>query len=502
MKQIHRLAISLLVLVGITAPLLAQPGALALPPYKKVVLKNGMTLLLMEQHEVPIVSISAVIKAGSVADPAGKEGVAAITSALLRRGTQSRTADQFAEELDFVGGSFGSGTNVDATTVSAEFMKKDVVKGLDLVADALMRPSLPADEVSKQVRQRVDGIKAAKDRAAGVIGTYFNRYLFGNHPYGRPTGGDETSLAAITRDDVATFYGAHYGPGSTIMAVVGDFETAGMEKQLTAHFGAWPAKAVPASAVADAVPVPGKRLLLVDKPDATQTYFRIGSVGISRSNNDRVGIEIVNTLFGGRFTSVLNTELRIKSGLTYGAGSSFAELKAKGPFAINTYTRNASTEKAIDLTLAALARLHEQGISEGELASAKSYLKGQFPPEIETSNQLAGVLADLAFHGLDEREINTYYAKIDAATMTDVKRIIKTYFPLDNLTFVLIGKAAEIEAVAKKYAPVIDRKSIGAVGFLGGCWGGGGGGGWPICFWKHLFQPQNPNPQTPNPQLP
>ena len=465
MKQIYRIALSLLVVSGLAAPLLAQPGSLTLPPYKKVVLTNGLTLLLMEQHEVPIVSISAVIKAGSVADPAGKEGVAAITSALLRRGTQSRTADQFAEELDFVGGTFGSGTSVDATTVSAEFMKKDIVKGLDLVADALMHPSMTAEEVTKQIRQRVDGIKAAKDRASGVIGTYFNRYLFGTHPYGRPTGGDETSLAAITRDDVAGFYARHYGPGSTIMAVVGDFATADMEKQLTAHFGAWTAKTVPAAAVADATPVAGKRLLLVDKPDATQTYFRIGNVGISRSNQDRVLIEIVNTLFGGRFTSMLNTELRIKSGLTYGAGSAFAELKAKGPFAINTYTRNASTEKAIDLTLDTLKRLHEQGISEDELASAKSYLKGQFPPDIETSNQLAGVLADLAFHGLDEREINTYYAKIDAATMADVKRVIKAYFPLENLTFVLIGKASEIESVAKKYAPVIDRKAIGAAGF-------------------------------------
>jgi predicted Zn-dependent peptidase len=465
MKQIHRIALSLLVVVGLATPLLAQTGSLTLPSYKKVILKNGLTLLLMEQHEVPIVSISAVVRAGSVADPAGKEGVAAITSALLRRGTQTRTADQFVEELDFVGGTFGSGTNVDATTVSAEFMKKDVAKGLDLVADALMRPSMTAEEVTKQIRQRIDGIRAAKDRAAGVIGTYFNRYLYGNHPYGRPTGGDETSLAAITRDDVANFYAAHYGPGSTIMAVVGDFVTADMEKQLTAHFGAWAAKAAPAAVVADAAPVSGKRLLLVDKPDATQTYFRIGNVGISRSNQDRVLIEIVNTLFGGRFTSMLNTELRIKSGLTYGAGSSFAELKAKGPFAINTYTRNASTEQAIDLTLDTLKRLHEQGISEDELASARSYLKGQFPPDIETSNQLAAVLADLASHGLDEREINTYYAKIDAATMADVKRVIEAYFPLENLTFVLIGKASEIESVAKKYAPVIDRKAIGAAGF-------------------------------------
>ena len=249
------------------------------------------------------------------------------------------------------------------------------------------------------------------------------------------------------------------------MAVVGDFDAAEMAKQLAAVFGAWPAKAAPPVAVADAPEVKGRRLLLVDKPDSTQTYFRIGNVGIARSNPDRVPIEIVNTLFGGRFTSMINTELRIKSGLTYGANSGFAEWKAKGPFFVNSYTGNATTEKALDMTLDVLKRLREKGISDDDLKSAKAYLKGQFPPDIETSDQLAGVLSELVFNGLDEREINTYYAKIDAVTMADVNRVIKQYFPLDNLVIVLVGKASEIEGLAKKYAPVVDRKSISAPGF-------------------------------------
>lgn len=463
-KHFARLACLLLVL-AVAAPALAQPSSLKLPPYKKVVLPNGLTLLLMEQREVPIVSLSLVVRAGSVADPAGKEGVASVAAALLRRGTATRTADQFAEELDFIGGSFGAGASVDAISASAEFMKKDVDKGLDLVADALLRPSFPADEVTKLVKQRVDGIKSAKDRAAGVIGTYFNAYLYGSHPYGRPPGGDEKTLAGITRDDVVKFCDTHVTPASTVMAVVGDFAAAAMEKQIAARFGAWPSKAVPAVKLADAVPVKGRKLLLVDKPDSTQTYFRLGNVGIGRTNPDRVVIEIVNTLFGGRFTSMINTALRIKSGLTYGAGSSFAEWKARGPFVINSYTQNATTEQALDLTLATLKELHEKGISDDDLKSAKTYLKGQFPPEIETSDQLADTLASLVAEGLDEREIDTYYAKIDAATMADVNRVIKQYFPIDNMVFVLIGKASDIEGLAKKYATQVDRKSIGAVGF-------------------------------------
>jgi predicted Zn-dependent peptidase len=465
MTRSTRILCSLLLALAIASPSAAQPGGLKLPPYKKIILKNGMTLLLMEQHEVPLVSFSALVKAGSVSDPAGREGVASMTAALLRKGTATRSADDFSAQLDFIGGSFSAGATADATAMSAEFMKKDLAKGLELVADAMLHPIFPVDEVKKLAAQRVDGIKSAKDRAAGVLGQYFNAYLYGKHPYGRPIGGDEVSVASITRDDVAKFYEVNYTPGGTVMAVVGDFTIAEMERQLAAVFASWPVKAAPAVTVADAPAVQGRKLLLVDKPDSTQTYFRIGNIGIARSNPDRVLVEIVNTLFGGRFTSMINSELRIKSGLTYGANSGFAEWKAKGPFFISSYTRNASTEKALDLTLDVLKRLHEKGISEDDLKSAKAYLKGQFPPDIETSAQLAGVLSELVFNGLDEREIDTYYARIDAASMADINRVIKQYFPLDNLVFVLVGKASDIEAVAKKYAPVVDRKSISAIGF-------------------------------------
>jgi predicted Zn-dependent peptidase len=465
MTRAIRIFCSLLLALAVAAPAAAQPGTLKLPAHKKVVLRNGMTVLLMEQREVPLVSFAVLMKAGSVLDPAGKEGVASMTAALLRKGTATRSADDFSAQLDFIGGSFGAGATADATSITAEFMKKDLAKGLELLADAMLRPAFPDAEVKKLAAQRVDGIKSAKDRAAGVIGLYYNAYLYGKHPYARPTGGDETSVASMTREDVARFYEANYAPGGTVMAVAGDFAAAEMEKQLAAAFGGWPVKPAAAVALTDAQPVKGRRLLLVDKPDSTQTYFRIGNIGIARSNPDRVLVEIVNTLFGGRFTSMINTELRIKSGLTYGAGSGFAQWKARGPFFVNSYTSNANTEKALDMTLDVLKRLQDKGISDDDLKSAKAYMKGQFPPEIETADQLAATLAELVFNGLDEREINTYYARIDAAAMADVNRVIKQYFPLEDLVFVLVGKASEIEGLAKKYAPALDRKSISAPGF-------------------------------------
>ncbi len=457
---------SIILTALLSAPLVpAQTTGLKLPPFKKAKLKNGLTVLLLEQHDLPLVSFSFIVKAGSTADPAGKEGVASLTASLLRKGTKTRSADQIAADLDFIGAQLGGNAGLDFTSGRAEFVKKDLAKGLDIFSDCLLNSAFPPSEVEKLLKQSIDGLKSAKDQAQGVIGQYFNAYLYGAHPYARPTSGAEKSLAALSRDDVVKFFESYYTPSNTIMAVAGDFNTVEMEKLLGDKFGAWPNKPAPAVSLPDPQPFIGKKLLLVDKPDATQTYFQIGNLGIARTNADRVYLNVINTLFGGRFTSMLNDALRVSSGLTYGASSRFEQRKARGPFVISTYTRNATTEKAIDLTLEILNRLHTQGVSEKDLQSAKNYLKGQFPPTIETSDQLANLLATLEFYGLDASDINDYYKQIDALTLAEAQRVIKQYYPLDNLVFVLIGKASEIESVAKKYAPKLDAKSISQPGF-------------------------------------
>jgi predicted Zn-dependent peptidase len=443
----------------------AENTSVKLPPYTKTQLKNGMTLLLMEQHEVPIISFNIIVKTGSAADPQGKEGLASLTAELLRKGTRTRTSEQVSSDLDFIGAEFAMNANTDYTAGSAEFLKKDLRQGMELLHDIVLNPAFPQEEVTKLVAQRVDGITSAKDRADSVIGRYFTTYLYGKHPYARPVGGDEKSLKALTRADVQSFYSANYVPANTILAVAGDFSATEMRALIEQHFNAWPVKTAAAVRIDNPVPVQGKRLLLVDKPDATQTYFYIGNVGISRMNPDRVAIAVVNTIFGGRFTSRLNTALRVDSGLTYGARSQFDQRRVAGPFLISTYTRNASTEQAMDMALRVLSDLHQTGITEAELASTKEYMKGQFPPSIETSDQLASAIARLEFYGLDESDINSYFAKIDAVTLPEARRVIQQYFPADNMVFVLIGKAAEIQPVVKKYAPVMDTKVITQPGF-------------------------------------
>jgi predicted Zn-dependent peptidase len=437
----------------------AEDPSVKLPSFSKVQLKNGLTVLLMEQHEVPIVSFNIIVKAGSAADPQGKEGLASLTAELLRKGTRTRTSEQISSDLDFIGGEFAMNAGNDFTAGSAEFLKKDIGRGLDLMSDIMLNPVFPQDEVAKLIEQRVDGIKSAKDRTDSVIGRYFSTYLYGKHAYARPVGGDERGLPLLMRADVQKFYETQYIPANVILAAAGDFNAAEMRSLIEQRFNAWPAKNPVPMKMDEPTVVQGKHLLLVDKPDSTQTYFMIGT------NPDRVAFAVVNTVFGGRFASRLNTALRVDSGLTYGARSEFTQRKLAGPFVISTYTKNSSTEQAIDMTLKVLSTLHDKGISEAELASTKAYMKGQFPTSIETTDSLAAAIARLEFYGLDKSDIDSYFAKIDAVTIAETRRIINQYFPKDNLVFVLIGKAAEIQPIAKKYAPVIETKTITQPGF-------------------------------------
>ena len=238
-----------------------------------------------------------------------------------------------------------------------------------------------------------------------------------------------------------------------------------MKKKLEDVFGQWPSKPITAVKIPVIPPVKGRKLLLVDKPDATQTYFAIGNVATAAGDPDRVAIRVVNTVFGGSFTSLLNEALRVESGLTYGVQSAFDPRKAPGPFGIYSFTKNESTVPAIDMALQVLQKLHKQGITAEQLASAKSYIKGQFPPSIETSRQLAQIIAVHEFYGLDDSEINDLEARLDAVTPAIAMQVIQKHFPADNLVFTLIGKSSEIAPAVQKFAEKRDARVISEPGF-------------------------------------
>jgi zinc protease len=454
-----------LLLAAVLAACTLSAQALHMPPHEKVVLKNGMTLLLMEKQGVPMVNFYAIVKAGSAADPAKEAGLASTTAGLLRKGTKDRTAQQFAADLDFIGGSFDAGAGSDFSGISAEFMTKDLDRGLDLFCDALLRPTFPQAEVDKLLAQSLDGVRAAKDQPEAVLGPYFYGYLFGTHPYGRPEGGDEISLKRIQRDAIVSFYESYYVPSNTILAVSGEFDPAAMKKKLEEAFGGWQGKAAPPVSIPAAITAKGTRLLLVDKPDATQTYFAIGNVGTTVTDPDRVALRVVNTVFGGRFTSLLNEALRVESGYSYGAESEFDSRKMPGAFLMASFTKNETTVPAIDLALKVLDDFRKNGVTSEQLASAKSYIKGQFPPSLETSGQLARRIALNEFYGLGDDEVNQLGARIDAVTPEIAKRVIENHYPQDNLVFLLIGKASEIAPAVKKYAAQQDARKISDPGY-------------------------------------
>ncbi len=457
-------AICFAAILGAALAAVSSAQTLKLPPHEKIVLKNGLTVLVMEKHGVPIVSFHAIVKAGSAAEPADQAGLAGITASLLRKGTQTRTAQQFASDIDFMGGSFDAGSDADYSTVSAEFLTKDLDRGLEIFSDALLHASFPQTEVDKLLAQSIDGVKGAKDQAEAVIFNYYDGYLYGTHPYARP-GGDELTLKKIRRDAIVKFYQTYYVPSNTILAVAGEFNAADLKKELEETLGTWPARTAPPVNIPAATPIKGKRLLLVDKPDATQTYFAIGNVGVTANDPDRVAIRVVNTAFGGAFASMLNTALRIESGYTYGASSFFQNQKAAGPFILYSFTKNETTVPAIDLALKVLDDLHKNGLTAAQLDTAKKYTKGQFPPRIETSGQLASRIATNEFYGLDDNEINQLEARIDAVTLESAKQTIEKHFPKENMVFVLIGKASEIGPAVKKYAEKQDERKISEPGF-------------------------------------
>ena len=437
-----------------------------LPPYTRQVLPNGVVVDLTPRPGVPLVSFRVLVKGGAESEPANLAGLASVTAQLLRKGTAKRTADQFSEELDFLGGTFQTpeATQSPATVITAEFLKKDFDRGLDLLSDAVLRPAFPDAEVRKTLAQRIDAAKAAKDEPQAAIGLYFASFFFGpRHPYGRPA--DENSLSRIQRQDVVDFHSRTYCGKNLIVIVTGDFDPASAAPKIRDAFAGVPPGVAFESA--KAVTSAGARLLLIDKPDATQTYFYIGQPGIDRRNPDRVKLMLVNLLFGGRFTSLLNEELRVKSGLTYGATSIVQQPRLPGAILIASFTKTDTTEKAIDMALDVLKRLGETGLTAEQLASSKAYLKGTFPTQrLETTDQIAAALGDIEVYGLGRDDIDDLFSRIDAVTLDEANAAARKYYKAGNLTFVLLGNAAKIRDAVKKYEPKLTEVAITRPGYL------------------------------------
>lgn len=428
-----------------------------LPEYTSFKLPNGLTVYLMEQHDVPVISVSAVLPAGAIYDNE-KAGLAFLTAKALNHGTKNFSKLKLDEETDFIGASISTDASKEFASLSSKFAAKDSDKMLTIIKEIMLDPVFNADEFEKEKSRLLVGLEQQKESPRAVIGNYFDKLLYGNHVYGNVIQGNIISIGKLTVEDIKSFYNTNYKPNQAAISIVGDFSTKEMKRKLTALFSNWKKSEnkIENPALKNIATISENKVLLINKEDAKETTFYIGAPGISRNNPDFVAIEVINTLFGGRFTSMLNDELRVNTGLTYGANSRFNSLKNGGSFVISTFTASKTTQDAIDKSLEVLNKLHTNGIDEKSLTSAKNYVKGQFPPRYETTNQLANLLTQMFWYNFDASFIENFEKNVDSLNVEKANQIIGQYFPKNNFQFVLVGKAADIKNIAEKYGVVTE----------------------------------------------
>ncbi len=386
--------------------------------------------------------------------------MASLLAGLLQKGAGSRDAVQFAETVASVGGQIDTSASTESISVSGSFLARDQQLMIELLADLLQRPRLELAQFNTLRARQIEFIRAAKDSdLAALAPIYGEANLFGAHPYGHPVEGSEASLAAIKHAELQRYYQEQVGADRLILAVAGDFKAAQLKQRISRAFSGWRKADAAFQPVAKPQPVASRRVLLIDAPESVQSYFWAGNVAVAKSDPRRAALDVTNTLFGGRFTSMLNTELRIRTGLSYGASSHFDRLLQPGHWALSSFTQTGTTIQALDLALATLDKLHESGLDPTLLGSGKSYVQGQYPLALETSAQWAAQLATLEFYGLDRRYIDDYSAALAGVSGPDAKRAIDEVFPPSaQLAIVVIGNASAIREGLRKYGPLTEMK--------------------------------------------
>ncbi len=451
MKPRFRIVLALALLAA--AALFAR-AAFKLPAPEKLTLKNGLTVYFQKNADLPLLSFQMWIRgAGSSGEPAELEGAADLTAALMMKGTATMDAVTVAEAVDFLGAGLSFSASEEYAAVGAQSLAEHFPKVMEIAADCLRTPAFKDDEFTKERKTRLDSLKAMKDNPGAAVRAYFKKAYFGAHPFGRLASGTETSLGKFTPADVRNFYKKAYHPANAVAAVVGAIDGPKLLEVLNATIGRWTvAGAAPKEAAVPALPKPaGRRLILIDKPDATQAYWVLGAPGYAVGDPVTGPAAVMNTLFGGRFTSWLSTELRIKRGLTYGAGSNFQGWAAGGLFSASSYTKNDKIGEMLQIAFDLLKKARSTGFTPQEVESSRNYLLGQFPPTLESNASKAGTYVRLAFYGLGFDYIDKYLARIQAITPADAKDAAAKLIPDADFVLVVVGKAAEIKAQLDKF---------------------------------------------------
>lgn len=414
-------------------------GGAAQPLGKRIVLENGMVLLLAEKHEIPMVTVSVSIKAGSLAEPSGKPGLASLTASLLMQGTKKRSAAQINKEIDFVGGSLSVSGGDDFASAGLRVLKKDIQTGFDLLSDVLMNPVFDQREIDRKVKEMLAEIQRQKEEPETIASEAFAKAVFGGHPYGRTNEDTAAYLQKFERQDMLDFYSARYSPDNTVVAVVGDITEKEALSLFKKYFKVWKRNEQPVPALT----TPPKRehieVIKIEKK-ITQANIAVGHLGISRGNPDFYTVVVMNFILGGGgFSSRLMDNIRDNRGLAYDVHSTFSAQKEPGTFQVWVQTKNESANEAIAEIRKELERIRTEPVTEKELADAKAYLTGSFPLRMDTFAKIATMLTSIELYGLGMDYPQRYPSLINSVTKEDVLRVAKKYIDPGRMVIVVLA---------------------------------------------------------------
>ena len=444
-------------------PELGPPPRVALPPIVTRALPNGLKLMIVEQHELPLADFILLVGSGSTTDPGSKTGVANLTSAMLREGTTTRKSLEIADQIAFLGINLSPSSSWESSTLSLHTPTAQLDSALALFADVALHPSFPANEFERIRKSRLTDLIRLKDQGPAIANLAFPAIIYGTgHPYGAATLGTEASVKSLSVADLQNYYTANFKPNNATLIIVGDVTPSQIEEKINAVFGGWQRGDVPQLTYGDPPKAGTTTIYLIDKPGAAQSSFRIGSVGVPRSTKDYFPLLVMNTILGGSFTSRLNQNLRETRGYTYGAGSRFDMRRAAGPFSASAEIVAAKTDSALLEFMKELNGIR-QAVPAEELSRAKRFLQLQLPGNFETTQDIAFQMIPVALYGLPFDYYNNYVQNIEAVTQADVARVAQQYIDPGALAVVIVGDRKSIEPGLKavNVAPIVIRDMSG-----------------------------------------
>lgn len=445
-------------------PTLGPPPQVKVPPVTVRELSNGLKLMIVERHTLPMVDFVLSVPVGSAQDPVDKGGVADLMAEMLTEGTASRTALQIDDQASYLGVHVGAEGGWDATQVALTTPTAQLDSALALFADVALHPAFPAADFDRLKKQRLTELLQIKDDGPEIANRVFPMILFGaTHPYGRPPNGTETSVGAMTATDVAQFYRTHFFPNGATMVIVGDVKPDQIESRIQALFGTWQRGNAPTVTIkAVAARTEPTAIYLIDKPGAPQSSFRITAPGVARTTPDYFPIQVMNTSLGGSFTSRLNQNLRESKGYTYGAFSGFGMRKSVGPFVARAEIVATKTDSALLEFMKELRAIRDT-MPAAELQKTKHYLELQLPSKFETNGDVAQAMTTVAVYGLPLDYYNHYVPNIETVSRNDVQRVARQYIDPDHLAIVVVGDRKSIEPMlrATHVGPVYIRNMQG-----------------------------------------